>query len=163
MLWWLEKYLFPISMATTIREINSFIKTWRLSSQNIKEKMEWKRKCLFKKNCHKGASSATLIRSLTLVPESKMHQAFFIMNFADICYQMACCIWFIFDVLFLMNPLDGQFGDFSFRKISKLGKIIKKKFCGSSKIFQNILWSINISLKYFMTHAETLWHPFLYI
>ena len=46
---------------------------------------------------------------------------------------------------------------------SKLGKIIKKKFCGSSKIFQNILWSISISLKYFMTHAETLWHPFLYI
>ena len=32
----------------------------------------------------------------------------------------------------------------------------KKTFCGPSKIFKNISWPINISLKYFMAAAKTL-------
>ena len=99
-----KKSIFHFSMATGLRETNSFIKSFSWSIQTIPEQWNQTDKLLSRKI----VSCAILLRYpiLVLVSRSKMHQFFSL----DICHHISQWVWFFF-----ITPLNGQFGYFVLR------------------------------------------------
>ena len=74
------------------------------------------------------------------------------------CWVDVIYLTFIYQI-FLIAILDILCSDLLNLKVKITKGEHKEIFCDPSKLFTNISWPINISLKFFMTPTKTLWSP----